>query len=143
MDNQANSAADVELTTVTLMEILSYFRSPKIIDYLSLDIEGAEFHALKHFDFGSYTFHILTIERPTIEIHHLLIKHKYWFATSMRKKNYDFFGEVLYIHENSPNFNKYMNLYRVVDKGEILTEWSGFNHKYLLTTAYPRPVFSN
>ncbi len=137
MDNQKESRGDHELITVTLMEILSYFHSPKIINFLSLDVEGAEFHVLKHFDFGSYTIQIITIERPTKELHHLLIKHKFWFATSMRKKNYEFFGECLYLHESIPNFKKYMDLYRVQDKNEIVTDWNGVDHKFLLHPDYP------
>jgi hypothetical protein len=141
MDNRVAGKGDRELTTVTLMETLAYFQAPKTIDYLSLDIEGAEFHALKHFDFGSYTIKMITIERPTKELHHLLIKHKFWFALSMRKpKNYEFFGECLYLHESVPQFQKYMDLYRVKDKNEIAIGWNDADHKYLLHPEYPPTV---
>jgi hypothetical protein len=144
MDNKeiGNRDRAFSFLTVTLMNILTQFKAPFVIDYLSLDIEGAELHAMKHFDFGMYTFLLVTIERPTKELHILLSRHKYWFATILRKKNWETFGESLYIHESAPNFKKYMHQYRIVDAKEIDHKWQENNigppveHAYLLEPPY-------
>ena len=54
----------LKLKTTTLENILEKNNAPKIIDYLSLDVEGAEFRVLKNFPFNKYKFLIMTIERP-------------------------------------------------------------------------------
>jgi len=55
-------AKTVELTTVTLHDILQRARAPSYIHFLSLDIEGAELEALKGFPFDSYKLGSLAIE---------------------------------------------------------------------------------
>jgi Methyltransferase FkbM domain len=52
----------VELTTVTLRDILDRANAPRFIHYMSLDIEGGELHALKGFPFDSYRIGALTVE---------------------------------------------------------------------------------
>ena len=44
----------VELTTVTLAEILETAKAPRFIHFVSLDIEGAELEALRGFPFDRY-----------------------------------------------------------------------------------------
>jgi hypothetical protein len=46
------------------MEALERFHAPSVIDYFSLDVEGAEHHVMKDFPFDSCTFKIMTVERP-------------------------------------------------------------------------------
>jgi FkbM family methyltransferase len=46
-----------------LWELLRKHGAPKEINYLSLDIEGAEWLALKNFPFAEYSFDCMTIER--------------------------------------------------------------------------------
>jgi hypothetical protein len=48
--------------TLSLLELLDYFDSPKIIDYLSVDTEGSEFEILNSFNFKKYSFQIITVE---------------------------------------------------------------------------------
>lgn len=50
--------------TVTLKEILEKHNAPNIIDYFSLDIEGAETRVMKDFPFNKYTFLSMSVERP-------------------------------------------------------------------------------
>ena len=47
------------------------------MDYLSLDIEGAEWEALKNFNFDKYKWRSLTIEKPKQELDLLLDKNSY------------------------------------------------------------------
>ena len=51
----------------TLTEILILADSPKIMDFLSLDVEGSEIEVLKGFDFSLYSFRFLLIESRSIE----------------------------------------------------------------------------
>src|SRR5262249_44273578 len=46
-----------------LWELLRKHGAPKRINYLSLDIEGAEWLAMKDFPFDEYSFECMTIER--------------------------------------------------------------------------------
>lgn len=46
----------------TLEKILEENNCPKIIDYLSMDIEGFEFIVLENFDFDKYEIGLMTIE---------------------------------------------------------------------------------
>ena len=50
--------------TKTFNQILIENNAPKEVDYLSLDIEGGEYEALKNFEFKQYKWKFLTIERP-------------------------------------------------------------------------------
>ncbi|CAB9522047.1 Methyltransferase FkbM [Seminavis robusta] len=51
--------------TASLTSILKKFGAPKVIDYLSLDVEGAEEFIMKDFPFHQpYTFRVISIERP-------------------------------------------------------------------------------
>jgi hypothetical protein len=55
-------ARTVELTTVTLRDILQRAHAPSYIHFMSLDIEGAELEALKGFPFDAYKLGSLAIE---------------------------------------------------------------------------------
>jgi FkbM family methyltransferase len=60
--DKANEAETVEFTTTTLGEILDREKAPPVIDFMSLDIEGAELDALKGFPFDKYTIGALAVE---------------------------------------------------------------------------------
>jgi len=51
-----------KVNTITLMDLLKKYKAPNIIDYLSIDIEGGEFDALKNFNFNEFVFKVITIE---------------------------------------------------------------------------------
>lgn len=46
----------------TLNNILEKNKAPNIIDYMSIDIEGSEFDALKNFNFQKWQINLITIE---------------------------------------------------------------------------------
>lgn len=52
----------IQLETKTLTQILDKFKAPKYIDFLSLDVEGAELEVLKGIDFQKYTIGYMCIE---------------------------------------------------------------------------------
>ena len=50
----------VKLFTTTIMDTLTRFQAPRVIDYMSLDVEGAEFFVMKDFPFDKYKIKILS-----------------------------------------------------------------------------------
>lgn len=52
----------VKKITTTLDAVLDNFGAPRIIDYLSLDVEGQEYAILSTFPFEKYKFRTLTVE---------------------------------------------------------------------------------
>jgi FkbM family methyltransferase len=84
----------VPFYTVPLAEILARYNAPTVIDYLSLDVEGAEYYVMRDFPFDSYAFRILTIERPTQELVDLLYQHRYIYVAA----NNEHGMETLFLH---------------------------------------------
>ena len=88
--------------TKTLEKILNENNAPEVIDYFSLDVEGAETEILRHFNFNKYTFLCLTVERPTPELNNLLFRNDYVFIKNFKVDSF-------YIHKsfkNIDNINK-------------------------------------
>jgi FkbM family methyltransferase len=52
----------IKVKTKTIRSILAEFNAPKIIDYLSLDVEGHEYTILKVFPFNEYIIRCITVE---------------------------------------------------------------------------------
>ena len=82
-NNAANRAVQlvdaemIKLRTTTLAAVLMKNEAPPLIDFMSLDIEGGEWEALKCFPFDQYIFRCIAIERPSQELCLLLDKHEY------------------------------------------------------------------
>lgn len=85
---------DAPRLTVRLEEILERYNAPAVIDYLSLDVEGAETFVLETFRFERYRFRIITVERPTDELKRLLTRHGYVELKQLKR-----WGETLWAHE--------------------------------------------
>ena len=81
--------------TVTLHEILFRFKAPKHIDYLSLDVEGAEELIMLHFPFSEYHISILTVERPKERLRNLLETNGFQFLKRLTR-----WGETLWAHQS-------------------------------------------
>jgi hypothetical protein len=81
--------------TVTLTEILTRFNAPKKIDYLSLDVEGAEEFIMQHFPLKDYTISLMTVERPKDTLRALFEKNGFQFITRLSR-----WGETLWAHES-------------------------------------------
>lgn len=56
------TGAQYEVETISLSNFLKAARAPKVVDYLSLDVEGAELDIIKSFDFGAYDIKLITVE---------------------------------------------------------------------------------
>ena len=96
-DNKHTSVENSH-STVSLNTILRTFGAPHTIDYLSLDVEGAEWHIMETFDWDSHVFLVLTIERPKQELVRELTLHGYSFLCLN-----GWFGDELWIHSSLPN----------------------------------------
>ena len=82
--------------TVTLKDIFERFDTPKVIDYLSLDVEGAELFIMSYFPFSEYRIQILTVERPNTELSKLLEKEGYVLLKTLHANT-----ETLWVHESA------------------------------------------
>jgi FkbM family methyltransferase len=61
-DRQFSKTQTYEKTTKTLTQIFKENNVPSVIDYMSVDVEGADLDALKGIDFSTYKIMFLTVE---------------------------------------------------------------------------------
>lgn len=73
----------IVMKTRTLESVLVENKAPSVIDYLSLDVEGAEDRVLLGFDFTRYQFNAVTIERPSSALREVLTRHGYLLIKEM------------------------------------------------------------
>ena len=99
--HELQSAILIRRQTKTLETILKQFNAPTIIDYLSLDVEGAETRVLKNFPFDKYKFLTMTVERPPIELENILFDNDYVFVMKSKLMEFDSF----YVHKSISNFD--------------------------------------
>jgi len=85
------------MTTQRLDAVLRSANAPNVIDYLSLDVEGAEDDVLcDDFPFDEFTFLLATIERPPPSLNRRLFNNGYLFV-----KNHEF--DTFYVHVSHPH----------------------------------------
>ena len=123
-NNNPNGKEEKRRSTVTLVEILQRFDAPNVIDYLSLDIEGAEYFVLNTFAFDTYRFNILTVERPSVQLKQLLQQNGYQQLKELRK-----WGETLWIHQDMENW---------IDKSALDIDIPKYSEKTTMTTHHRR-----
>lgn len=85
----------VKRHAATLLQILKLGEAPRIIDYFSFDVEGAEDLILVPDVLEEYKFLILTIERPSPALVKLLESFDYLYL-----KDHGSFGDKMYIHSS-------------------------------------------
>lgn len=64
-DSHAESRRDgtrYEVETVSLDDLLTHWRAPRRIDYLSVDTEGSELDILRAFDFSAWDVGVISVE---------------------------------------------------------------------------------
>lgn len=93
--------------TVSVEKILTDFQAPSVIDYMSLDIEGAEAWAFQTFPWDKFTFLVLTIERPKPDLVNILVKSGYIYLC-----NHGDFGDQLWVHPHLPDFERVASKYK-------------------------------
>mmetsp|Transcript_133094 Transcript_133094/g.332239 ORF Transcript_133094/g.332239 Transcript_133094/m.332239 type:complete len:442 (+) Transcript_133094:66-1391(+) len=90
----------VDLYLVEFGEILEKIQAPAIIDYMSLDVEGAETIVMSTFPWSKHTVRILNVERPKDRLLDLLESHGYQFLRP--NKN----GDQFWIHKSFPDLEQ-------------------------------------
>ena len=73
----ARQRASYRVQAVPLAEIFREFRVPSAIDYMSLDVEGAESLVMRTFPFETHTVAVLSVEAPHSDLTALLRSHGY------------------------------------------------------------------
>ncbi len=98
-DNRPDAGVEKHpIQAVTLRRALRSAHAPHVVDYLSLDVEGAETAVLPStFPWESFTFLTLTIERPPPDLNARLFRHGYLFARTIG------IADVAYVHRRHPN----------------------------------------
>ena len=77
-----------------LTDILKSSNAPSYIDFLSLDVEGAELEVLKGLDFNAYRFKYMLIEsRSQEKLEEFLANHEYKLKNKLSKHDYLFSSE--------------------------------------------------
>ena len=62
VSGRISEEGNMEVNTTSIDKILIEFNCPKIIDYISLDVEGHEYNVLEMFPFSEYKFILMTVE---------------------------------------------------------------------------------
>jgi Methyltransferase FkbM domain len=99
--------------TVPLTQVLEKYQVPKVIDYMSLDIEGAEFLVMQHFPFDTYQIKVLTVERPDQQLHDLFVKHGY-----LHLKDLTWWGETLWAHQSTGFTTEHPKIQKIIFQGK-------------------------
>lgn len=98
----------IRLRSRSLSSILEEANAPATIDYLSIDVEGAEHYILAEFPFDRYRFRAITVERPR-KLRSVLEANGYVYV-----KDHGTFGDELYLLRDSlPNFAQIFGYYHI------------------------------
>jgi hypothetical protein len=96
MDNRQRAKQKIEKRyTISLQSLFQEFQVPSTIDYMSLDVEGAEELVMDHFPFQLYTIRFMTLERPQPALQKILKSNGYQFVMILV-----YWGETLWVHES-------------------------------------------
>lgn len=94
-DNGNETRHSFAVRTVQFGRVLRELAVPPTIDYMSLDVEGAELEVMDSFPWRHHTISILSVERPKPALRELLVQHEYSHFCSTGH-----FGEELWMHSS-------------------------------------------
>lgn len=117
--NKDADAASPKMTTLKarpLVSILEECAAPCDIDYLSIDVEGAEERVLGGFDFQKYTFKAITIELPGERLRNVFKSNGYILLREIPCL------DCLYIHQDFIE-QYHRNLFRFYEKKHFAIRW--------------------
>ena len=112
-----NEPDAVDRYTAPFEDILLRNNVPSVIDYFSLDVEGAEYLVMKGFPFEKYRFKVMTVERPGPELQELFRSKGYVFL-----KELGWFRETLWAHESmglTPDHPKIVKIKNITDPNTV------------------------
>lgn len=95
----------VHLRTVGLAKLLSAIDAPATVDYLSLDVEGAESAVMQGFPWSERIFMVITVERPKADLVDLLSNNAYVHLRNL------YSWEQVWLHRSFPQFDDVLRLY--------------------------------
>jgi len=110
-DNKQKEDSTSLLLTVSVGHMFLDLSVPAVIDYISLDIEGAEQWVFESFPWKDYTFLSMTVERPKDKLRQLLAENGYVYIC-----NHGDDGDQLWLHSTFPNFQKAVSSLHLDDK---------------------------
>lgn len=87
-------------SVVSLNTLLRTLNAPRVIDYFSLDVEGAEYFVMEKFNFSAHVFLVLTVERPLGELRELLRNQDYEYLCTNGE-----YGDELWVHKSMPHID--------------------------------------
>lgn len=95
MDNKATTQYRKEKRDlVSILTVFKHAGVPSVIDYFSLDVEGAESIVMADFPWDDYKFRFITIEKPKDDLRELLESHGYVHVMDLID------WETLWMHES-------------------------------------------
>lgn len=93
-------AASAQVITVSVASLFRDMRVPREVDYLSLDIEGAEEWAFETFPWTEYRIMVITVERPKARLRETLANLGYVYV-----RDHGNYGDQLWIHPAFPDLH--------------------------------------
>ena len=105
MDNHESDNTSTALHTVDIANILSTCGAPKVIDYFSLDVEGAESLVLEFMPFELYKITLFTIERPNDDVRLILRQQNYAEVGILGD-----FGDTMFLSRDADDFLSLLKL---------------------------------
>ena len=87
----------IEVKARSFAEVLDTNCAPRVMDFLSLDVEGNELRVMKSFPFERYQFNIMLIEETGEPLRRLLYKNGYKHITSLKPRR-DLTVDQLWMH---------------------------------------------
>jgi len=112
-DNKRKSKKEKRFT-VSIRTMFEQFDVPKRVDYLSLDVEGAEELIMKDFPFDTYTISFATIERPKLGLQALMEKNGYNFVMLLVN-----WGETIWVHNSVLELMSLEEIKGIVSKAKL------------------------
>lgn len=94
-NKQSESNESRRRFTVKLKDVFRRFNVPRVIDYISLDVEGSEDLVMSAFPFQEYQFNIMTLERPSQQLRKLLDSNDYVLLKSLKERT-----ETIWVHQS-------------------------------------------
>ena len=95
IEDPGEDFSEINVLTISLNDLLELYKAPKLIDYISLDIEGNEYNVLSTFNFSKYHVNCLTVEHDygeqQIKIRNLLESKGFELCTDTFCNNEDWY----------------------------------------------------
>ncbi|CAM9195891.1 unnamed protein product [Chrysoparadoxa australica] len=113
-DNKVEQGHPITRHSTRLDLLLKSAQAPEIIDYLSLDVEGAEMDIMSTFPFEEYTIRVTTTERPGVDLKELFQEHGYIEVREIAD-----FGEVLWVHPSLEGVEGLLTKFREAELGDL------------------------